>query len=303
MPLPTESTAPPETLGYWKKGVVVFVAFFIAWIHFTKGLRPDHVILMGVLIGLFWFRDSSAHFAYRALPFFLVGMIYENIGWLMPYRPEVHIADLYYADLALFGVGGQILPKVMESHTYPLLDLICGLSYMFYLISVFAVGAIFWFKRDLTRMSKLAFAFLLVNLMGIATWMAFPAAPPWYVDQYGLGPAVMDAIPSAAGAARFDQLVGMKLFGGFYERSINVFGAMPSLHVGYPTVIAASCWSLGNKWRVPSIAFAALMGFSAVYLQHHYVLDVLAGALYGVIAWGIVEGRRSNVRFLQLAEG
>jgi membrane-associated phospholipid phosphatase len=30
------------------------------------------------------------------------------------------------------------------------------------------------------------------------------------------------------------------------------------------------------------------MAFSAVYLQHHYVLDVVAGALYGVVAWGIV---------------
>jgi membrane-associated phospholipid phosphatase len=137
-------------------------------------------------------------------------------------------------------------------------------------------------------MSRLAFAFLVVNLMGIATWISFPAAPPWYVDQYGLGPAVMDAIPSAAGAARFDQLVGMKLFGGFYERSVNVFGAMPSLHVGYPTVIACSCWALGNKWRLPAIGFAGLMAFSAVYLQHHYVVDVAAGALYGVVAWGLV---------------
>jgi membrane-associated phospholipid phosphatase len=158
---------------------------------------------------------------------------------------------------------------------------------MFYLISVFAVGTLFWFK-DRALMSKLAFAFLIVNLMGIVTWVSFPAAPPWYVDQYGLGPAVLDAIPSAAGTARFDQLVGMKLFTGFYERSANVFGAMPSLHVGYPTVIACSCWALGNKWRVPAIGFAGLMAFSAVYLQHHYVLDVVAGLLYGVAAWGIV---------------
>jgi membrane-associated phospholipid phosphatase len=82
----------------------------------------------------------------------------------------------------------------------------------------------------------------------------------------------------------------MKLFGGFYERSINVFGAMPSLHVGYPTVIACSCWAVGPKWRWPSLAFAGLMAFSAVYLQHHYVLDVVAGALYGVVAWGVVAG-------------
>lgn len=289
MLLPTESPAPPSTLDAWKKGIVVFFLLFLAWIHYSIGLRPEHVLLAVAIIALFWVNRSTAHFAYRAMPFVAVGLIYENIRWLFPLRPEVHVADLYYADLTLFGVGGQILPKVLESHTHPLLDFTCGLAYMLYLITVFAVGVVFWFK-DKTRMSLLAFAFLLVNLLGIVTWISFPAAPPWYVDHYGLGPAVMDAIPSAAGTARFDALVGMQIFGGFYARSANVFGAMPSLHVGYPTVIACSCWTLGNRWRVPAVAFAGLMAFSAVYLQHHYVLDVVAGALYGIVSWGVVVG-------------
>ena len=93
----------------------------------------------------------------------------------------------------------RALPKILERHTHPILDLFCGLSYLVYLVSVFLVGLIFWFK-DRARMSRLAFAFLIVNLMGIATWISFPAAPPWYVDQYGLGPAVMDAIPENIGA-------------------------------------------------------------------------------------------------------
>ncbi len=286
MALPTESANPPRTLGRWKKGAVAFVIVFLAWTQSTIGLRPEHIILMIAFVALFYAHKSSAHFAYRALPFFAVGIIYENLRWLMPLRPEVHVADLYHADLLLFGIGGEVFPKFLEHHTHPALDLICGLSYMFYLISVFAVGTLLWFK-DRTRMSKLAFGFLVVNLMGIVTWISLPTAPPWYVDQYGLGPAVMDAIPSAAGAARFDHLVGLHLFTGFYSRSENVFGAMPSLHVGYPTVIACSVWALGNRWRLPAVAFAGLMAFSAVYLQHHYVLDVLAGSLYGVVAWGV----------------
>jgi hypothetical protein len=98
---------------------------------------------MAALVALFWAHQTTAHFAYRAVPFFAVGIIYENLRWLMPLRPEVHVADIYYADLALFGIGGEVLPKVMENHTHPLLDLICGVSYMLYLISVFAVGTLF----------------------------------------------------------------------------------------------------------------------------------------------------------------
>src|SRR5262245_30655915 len=109
MALPTESAAPPTSLRHWKYGVLVFVAVFLLWLHLTIGLRPEHFILVLVFAGLFWIHETTAHFAYRAVPFFAVGIIYENIRWLFPLRPTVHIADLYYADLNLFGIGGETL--------------------------------------------------------------------------------------------------------------------------------------------------------------------------------------------------
>jgi membrane-associated phospholipid phosphatase len=50
------------------------------------------------------------------------------------------------------------------------------------------------------------------------------------------------------------------------------------------------------KWaRVPTVAFYFLMCLSAVYLQHHYVVDILLGTTYALavyLIFGFVLGRR-----------
>ena len=114
--------------------------------------------------------------------------------------------------------------------------------------------------------------------------MLFPVAPPWYVAQYGLGPAVLEAIPSAAGAARFDELTGIKYFAAFYSRNPNVFGAMPSLHVAYPVIATLAVRDRGVRWWGPIFLLALLVMFSAVYLNHHYIVDVIGGVIAAFIA-------------------
>lgn len=106
---------------------------------------------------------------------------------------------------------------------------------------------------------------------------------------HGPGPADLTVAPSAAGAARFDELLGIRYFSNFYARNPNVFGAMPSLHVAYPTVAAFFLWRQGPLLRAFGLLFAALVAFSAIYLVHHYVLDVVAGAAVGLVTCTIVE--------------
>src|SRR5262249_73366 len=69
----------------------------------------------------------------------------------------------------------------------------------------------------------------------------------------------------------------------------NVFGAMPSLHVAYPLMVVMFTWDRGWIWRGGTIAFTALVSFAAVYLGHHYVLDLVAGYLVGAVS---VDGGR-----------
>jgi membrane-associated phospholipid phosphatase len=93
---------------------------------------------------------------------------------------------------------------------------------------------------------------------------------------------VLDAASSPAGLARMDALLGVPLAASFYSQSANVFGAMPSLHCAYATLVAWMVFPLRGALRWATLAFALSMVFSAVYLRHHYILDVLAGIVLAI---------------------
>ena len=116
-------------------------------------------------------------------------------------------------------------------------------------------------------------AFFFVNILGYSTYYWYAAAPPWYVASYGLGPADLSVQASAAGCLRFDELLGTHFFTGMYGRAADVFGAVPSLHVAYPLQSVYYAFRYGSL-RIFSILFYLSMCFSAVYLNHHYIIDI-----------------------------
>lgn len=257
------------------------------------GLRPEHWLQAALALFLLHFRPATARFFWMAVPLFLVGILYDSLRLFARYRGPVHIEDLYRAELAYFGVptpdGPMALPMYLAEHTAAFFDLICGLAYLLYLPETLLMAAfLFVFKRDHRRFRQLAWGFFLVNLLGIATWMVYPAAPPWYVMQHGFD-FIPSAPPSSAGAARFDTLLGVSVFSSFYSRNANIFGAMPSLHCAYPTLVFWVTRRLGWGYALGTAAFALLVMFSAVYLQHHYVWDVLIGVVYASVTYLLVR--------------
>jgi inositol phosphorylceramide synthase catalytic subunit len=300
---PPEVTAVAVAERSWLRAVGPHALIVLALAALTI---QQHFRLEYALLTLFWasltFTGPRARrFAGVALPILLVGVLYEQVvPRLLPYRPEVHVASVYNLELALFGVpaaaeGGRvILSEWFASRTHPVVDFLCGFAYIAYMYETFLVVALLYIVRDEERSLRLSWAFLGANVIGMATWIAFPVAPPWYVAQYGLGPALHDVPASAAGAARFDALIGYPFFATFYSKSQNVHGAMPSLHTAYPVVVAFWLWTKGAWARWSTIAFAALVGFAAVYLYHHYLVDVLAGAAAALIACVLVEWFRRD---------
>jgi membrane-associated phospholipid phosphatase len=218
------------------------------------------------------------------VPFGLVVLCYEAIR-LAPRSSTVHITELVELESRFFSVlteaGPRTLSDVIASHTHPLLDLWCGATYLSWVLGVL-VAAAYLFTRHRRGAFELSLGFLVVNLAGWAIWFLYPAAPPWYVDLYGTGPAVLHAPSSAAGLARFDALLGVPLTSSLYSKSAYVFGAMPSLHVAYATLVAWVSFPVGGKLRAAGLGFAASMAFSAVYLRHHYIIDVVAGVALAV---------------------
>ncbi len=243
----------------------------------------------------------AASFVGHLAPIPAAGLIYELLRGLFHYRGTVHVGDLFDLEARLFSVatseGPRALSDVVSRHTSPWLDAVSGITYFFFLAEVVLVAA-FLFFRARPKALELSVGFLVVNLLGWAIWFVYPAAPPWYVDQYGTGPALLDVVSSPAGLARVDAWLGVSVATDFYSKSANVFGALPSLHVAYATIVAHVAWSLRGWPRFATTCFALSMAFSAVYLRHHYILDVLAGAgLALLVGFAGRTFRRSGTEF------
>jgi membrane-associated phospholipid phosphatase len=272
---------------------------YIATIAVLGGLTRDH-ILLGMLGLLDVYNEKTRLFLRTFLPFIATGAIFDSMRYFYwdAIEGRVHVADPYLFDRAWFGVGGRTLNEYFVDHHWAIADLASGFAYLTFVAEYLGLAMLLFLRDQVPRAATFARCFLVVNMMGFVTYFIYPAAPPWYVSEHGFGPALRNVQPSAAAAHRFDLLLGTRWFDEVYGHGVDVFGAIPSLHSAYPIIAAVLAFRMRElRWaRWPAAAFAALMWFSAVYLQHHYVIDVVMGVSYGMIAVAVVaawERRRS----------
>lgn len=267
-----------------------------------EGGRVDYLAVAAAWAALSLLGERSRGWLSLALPLVITGVLYDHFTLVEGLRGPVHVMDVRALEAALFGLGpdGELPHRWLAARTHPALDLITGFAYMTYLFEVFLLAVWWRWRREHERSLQLAWGFLAANLIGMVVWTLLPVAPPWYADLYG-AEVLSDVPASAAGAARFDAMLGIGWFEAFYARSTNVFGAMPSLHVAYPTLAVSVAIGGDRRLLVALLAFAVLVAFSAVYLSHHYLLDVLAGGATGIVAHRLVAWARSRRRPLEAA--
>jgi hypothetical protein len=258
------------------------MAGFLAVMAWSGQLRPEHA-LVALLIGACFVGGRSRRFAILLMPMCLIGLFYD-VQKVWPIELAVHVEGPYRLERALFGLPtaqGRIAPNELFLGWHPAaLDVLCAFPYLTYIFEALALFG--WlFVTDARRCWRFGWTFFAVSLAGLLTNVLFPVAPPWYVAEHGLGPVVRGVASSPAAALRFDALTGTHVFATLYARASDVFGAMPSLHAAYPLLVALGVRGLGRRTlEVFAWGYMALMCFAAVYLQHHYTIDVVGGLAY-----------------------
>ncbi len=249
------------------------------------------------------FRPLGVRALDFVLPFILTGVLYDSQRyWGASARGIPHVAEPYLLEKRLFGVsspeGTMTLNEWFGLHLHPILDFLAGGVYLtfiglFILLAGYFTRLIYFeadsestpcHRRWLARAP--AWSFLVVNVLGFVTWFLYPAAAPWYVDLYGLETILLDVPMNPARTVRFDALFGTSFFTGMYGAGSNPFGAIPSLHISYPVLAVVFAMRL-EKLRTFTIVFSCSVGFAAVYLNHHYLIDVVLGIFYGLVAAAI----------------
>jgi membrane-associated phospholipid phosphatase len=275
------------------------VALYWLTLNVIHGFRGDHATFGVAYLALTYGGRHARKLRSIVMPFLLTAVIYDSQRFYSDYiRGPVHVTEPYDFDKRFFGIhtpDGLLTPnEYWQKHQHAVLDFFTGLAYLVFIL-VFAGQSLFYFfylsHKGTETMSpgrvheksiRMIWSFFWVNMIGYTTYYWFAASPPWYVAKYGLGPARLDVPASSAGCVRFDELLGTHFFSEMYGRAADVHGAIPSLHVSYPFIAVLFAMQF-KRMRVFSVLFYSLMCFSAVYLNHHYVLDILWGSTYAIL--------------------
>ena len=170
---------------------------YIAVIFILGGLRPDHVYI-GMLCLLDYYNRRTRLFLSYFFPFILTGVVFDSMRYYywQGIEGHVHVAEPYFRDKAWFGIGGLTPNEYWDQHASKVLDLLCGFAYLAFVGEYLFAAFILFFMKQLNLLRSFGWCFFAANVMGFITYFIYPAAPPWYVSQYGLGPARMDVDPA-----------------------------------------------------------------------------------------------------------
>lgn len=246
------------------------------------GFKTDQVFLVVLFNTLFYISAPTRRFILGFSVFILFWIIFDSMKAFPNYRYNtVHIQSIYQAEKNIFGIHGLTPNEYWRAHTSDALDVLTGIFYLCWIPLPLAFAG-YLFYKDKNAFFRFALTFLLINLLGFVIYYVYPAAPPWYVQQYGFG--FNPHTPgNTAGLGRFDSLLHVSVFSSLYAKSSNVFAAMPSLHASYPLVTLY--YGIRTKQGWINLLFGTIMigiWFAAVYTSHHYILDVLAGIACGI---------------------
>jgi hypothetical protein len=259
------------------------------------GFKGDQLFLVILFNTLFYLSGPTRRFILGFTVFIVFWVLFDSMKLFPNYRYNVvHIEDIYLLEKKLFGIHGQTPNEYWLAHQYTFLDILSGCFYLCWIpLPLAFAGYLFYVNKE--AFFRFALTFLIVNLVGFVVYYVCPAAPPWYVEQYGF--AFDPHTPgNTAGLGRWDAYFHVHVFAGLYAKSSNVFAAMPSLHSAYPLTVLY--YGIRYRMRWWNALFALIMvgiWFAAVYASHHYVLDVLAGIGCGVAGIALFNYLFGNV--------
>lgn len=280
--------------------------FYLVLSYILIGFKSEQIFLVVLFNLMFYVSNISRRIILGFSIFIVYWILFDYMKALPNYLwRDVDIAGIYHLERKLFGLnyhGALLSPNeffYVERKTF--LDVLSGVFYLTW-VPVPLLFALYLFFTKREQFLHFSLSFLLINILGFIVYYIHPAAPPWYVQQFGFefNPVTLG---NTAGLARFDSYFGVEIFKSIYAKSSNVFAAMPSLHSSYPVLVLY--YGIKNRLGGINFLFGFIMvgiWFAAVYSGHHYVLDVLAGiacAVTGIILFSYLLKLKKVQQFIQ----
>jgi inositol phosphorylceramide synthase catalytic subunit len=290
----------PPGLG-WRLVVLALLVLYFIEIDNLMKVRPDHAFLSLLIVALV--LGNARRFLLDWSPFIALWIAYDFMrGVVDDLAGKIHILGPYRLERLLFGwLGRGEIPNFwwiafQSAHARAgwkrTLDAFTSGFYAMHMAAPIVVGWIFWNTlKDRRIFYRFMLAFSLTTWVSFLTYFLFPAAPPWYVRDFGF----IQPEPSFKGAGAgnlvaADRWIGIPLFESVYKHlNPNKFAAIPSLHSAFPLVIFLFCLKRFGRRAWPVALYPLGIWFSAVYLNHHYLIDIVLAWIYVALCMTISE--------------
>jgi len=209
----------------------------------------------------------------------------------------VHIIEPAAVDRWL---GGGVLPTVWLQHHWDAdwWAAVATLVYSSHFVITPVVLGILW-ARNRPLWARYARRVVALSVAGLATYVLYPAAPPWLAARDG----VVEPIHRLSSAGW--HVLGLPQAGALLANSqgqVNQVAAVPSLHTAFAVLTCLVLFPVARRvWqRAALVAYAVLMPTVLVWAGEHYVVDTLLGAAYaGVVVLVVTRGRWAVTRILR----
>jgi membrane-associated phospholipid phosphatase len=293
---------------------VCAVLFAIVSVPVGLPTDPAYVFLWSWVVVTAWNIDrprrEHLRFARDWLPAVGLLIVYTLSRGYADHGVAPHVLELLSADVRLWGPATGGLPptvwlqrELYDPITIHWWDVAVSFVYFSHFVVTPAIAVVLWLRN---RALWVAFMrrWIALSAAGLATYFAYPAAPPWWAAQYGI------TVPIDRISTRGWDAIGLHGAGNVLNAAqldaSNPVAAMPSLHSAFALLAAVFVARLvGRRWWPVLAMYPLAMTFTLLYGGEHWFIDVLVGWLYAVVTLVAVGGaerwwlRRSSARDAQ----
>ena len=250
------------------------------------GLPTDRVVLLGwVIAGVAVFAVTDGvrrvgRLLADWLPLAAVLLAYDaSRGLADGLGATVHVTEPAAADRWL--AGGALPTVVLQQYwTAPWWEALATLVYASHFVVTPRVLGVLW-VRNRPRWGRYAGLVVGRSAAELATYVLYPAAPPWLAAKSG----VIEPVQRLSGAGW--EVLGLPRAGALLAESqgqVNPVAAVPSLHTAFAVLACLLLYPVAKRaWqRAGLVVYPVLMALVLVWSGEHYVIDTLLGAAYAV---------------------
>lgn len=296
----TPGAGKPGAGNRWRFVVLGLVVVYFIQIDNVMKVRPDHAFLSLLIVALV--LGNARRFLLDWSPFIALWIAYDFMrGGVDDLAGQIHVLEPFLWEWRLFAPSVGTIPNSWWFDLQQLnpdagwkraLDQFASGLYAMHMAVPIVLAWIFWNTlRDRPMFYRFMIAFSIVTWTSFATYFLYPAAPPWYVRDFGfIQPEASFKGAGAGNLVAADRWMGIPLFESVYKHlNPNKFAAIPSLHSAFPLLVAIYAMKRFGRRAAWALVYPFGVWFSAVYLDHHYIVDIVLAWIYVAVGIYLAE--------------